>query len=312
VCSSDLPTATQSDRFAQLEEVLSQGDGSGLEGLLPGLFDAAAQLKADPLAEMERIYQLISAQCDPEKPGFNQAILDRARAELVRLQAGDAENLEIWKEMIRLSQIQFDAIYGRLGVKFDHALGESFYNPRLKEIVDELRRLGVAEESDGAMCIFFPDAPALKSAPFIVQKADGAFLYATTDLATILHRVEQWQPHEIIYITDARQQFHFRQLFAAAERWFTARGQKDKLPKLTHVYFGSILGEDGKPFKTRAGGTVKLEALLDEAEDRARAIVNEKNAELPESTRREIARVVGFGAVKYADLGQNQIGRAHV
>jgi arginyl-tRNA synthetase len=260
-------------------------------------------LQRDPIAELERLSKHVNQLCEQDA-----TLLDEARRELAKLQAGDAENLAIWKKMGELSQHQFDTVYARLGVRFDHALGESFYNPRLKAVVDELRCLGVAEEDQGAMCIFFRDHPELKkTAPFIIQKADGAFLYATTDLATILHRVEQWQPDEIIYVTDARQQLHFRQLFEAARRWFTARGELARLPKLTHVYFGSILGEDGKPFKTRAGDTVKLTELLDEAEERALAVVNEKNPELPETTRREIARVVGLGAVKYADLSQNRI-----
>jgi arginyl-tRNA synthetase len=165
----------------------------------------------------------------------------------------------------------------------------------------------VAEESDGALCIFFRDHPELKkAAPFIIQKADGAFLYATTDLATVLHRVEQWQPYEIIYVTDARQQLHFKQLFEASRRWFVAKGWTDKLPHFSHVTFGSVLGEDGKPFKTRSGDTVRLTELLDEAEERAFAVVTEKNPELPEAARKEIARVVGIGAVKYADLSQNR------
>ncbi len=261
-----------------------------------------AALAADPIAAMERMYRHVNELCEKDP-----AVLDEARRELAKLQSGDAENLAIWKRMGELSRHQFDTVYSRLGVKFDFTLGESFYNPRLKEIVDELRALNVAEESDGALCIFFRDHPELKkAAPFIVQKADGAFLYATTDLATVLHRVEQWQPDEIIYVTDARQQLHFKQLFEASRRWFAAKGWEKKLPHFSHVTFGSVLGEDGKPFKTRSGDTVRLTELLDEAEERAFEVVTEKNPELPESARKEIARVVGVGAVKYADLSQNR------
>jgi arginyl-tRNA synthetase len=273
-----------------------------------------ASLQADPLAEMERLYKAISAQCDPEKPGFNQATLDRARNELVKLQAGDPENLAIWREMIRLSQAQFEAIYGRLGVKFDHTLGESFYHPRLKAIVDELMRQGMAAESRGARAILSDGSGPPKDDPFlihkdgewipnpfIIQKSDGGFNYATTDLATLAYRIETWHADEIIYVTDGRQQLHFRQLFTAFRRWHPAA----KI-KLAHVWFGSILGEDGKPFKTRSGETIRLAELLDEAEERAFQLVSEKSPDAPEGQRREIARAVGISAVKYADLLPNR------
>lgn len=273
-----------------------------------------ALLAADPLAEMERIYKTVSSKCDPDKPDFDQATLDRARAELVKLQGGDAENLGIWREMIRLSQRQFDAIYGRLGVSFDHTYGESFYNSRLKGTVEELMQRGIATESRGAKAILsdgsFPqkDDPFLVHKdgewvpnPFIIQKQDGGFNYATTDLATIAFRVETWKAHEIIYVTDGRQQLHFRQLFATFRRWHL-----EAHTRLAHVWFGSILGEDGRPFKTRSGETIRLADLLDEAEERALVAVTEKSPELPENERREIARVIGIGAVKYADLLPNR------
>ena len=274
----------------------------------------AASLQADPLAEMERLYKTISAQCHPDKPGFNQTTLDRARNELVKLQAGDAENLAIWRDMIRLSQAQFQTIYGRLGVNFGHTLGESFYHPRLQAIVDELMRRSLATESRGARAILSDgsvppkDDPFLVHKegewipnPFIIQKSDGGFNYATSDLATLAYRLETWQADEIIYVTDGRQQLHFRQLFAAFKRW-----QPDSTSRLAHVWFGSILGEDGKPFKTRSGETIRLAELLDEAEERAFKLVSEKSPDLPEAARREIARVVGISAVKYADLLPNR------
>ena len=226
---------------------------------------------------------------------------DEAKAELVKLQQGDAENRAIWQKIIDLSKQEFEKTYRRLGVKFDQTLGESFYNPMLKDVVEELKRSGIARESEGAICIFFEDVPELKNAaPLIIQKADGGFLYGTTDMATLKHRIEQWHPGEIIYVTDARQQLHFKQVFAAARKWWK------KVPDLRHVYFGSILGEDGKPLKTRDGTPVKLSALLDEAEERALAVVTEKSPELPAETRKQIARAVGIGAVKYADLSQNR------
>jgi arginyl-tRNA synthetase len=271
-----------------------------------------AALKHDPVAEMERLYKLVHAASETDGQ-----VLEVARQELVKLQNGDAENLRIWREMIALSQRQFDEIYSRLGVKFDCTLGESFYNPRLKPLVDELCAEGIARESEGALAIFFDDIHQLKEQPALVRKSDGGFNYTTTDLATLAYRLETWQPDEIIYVTDGRQQLHFQQVFAAFRKWM--EGTASSVPqnsgqrrsaalqvKLAHVWFGSILGEDGKPFKTRSGETVKLVDLLDEAGERAFKIVSEKNPELPEVQRREVARVVGIGAVKYADLLPNR------
>jgi arginyl-tRNA synthetase len=271
-----------------------------------------AALKADPIAEMERLYKLVNAASEAD-----EKVLEEARQELVKLQGGDEENLRIWREMIALSQKQFDTIYSRLGVKFDFTLGESFYNPRLKPLVDELLARGLARESEGAIVIFFDDIPQLKERPALIRKNDGGFNYATTDLATLAYRLETWHPDEIIYVTDGRQQLHFQQVFTAFRKWKegtassvpqnSGQRQSAALPvKLAHVWFGSILGEDGKPFKTRSGETVKLSDLLDEAEERALKIVSDKNPDLPEAQRREIARVVGLGAVKYADLLPNR------
>ena len=271
----------------------------------------SAALQTDAIGEMERLYKKVSAECKE-----NPATLEAARQELVKLQSGDAENLKIWREMIALSQKQFDEIYSRLGVKFDVTLGESFYNDKLAPLVDELLQKGIARESEGAIAVFFDDNPQLKDKPALVRKSDGGFNYATTDLATLAYRLEKWNPDEIIYVTDGRQQLHFQQIFLAFKKWrmvdATPPSHKSgdeaspPLPKLAHVWFGSILGEDGKPFKTRSGETVKLADLLDEAEERAFKIVSDKNSELPEAQRKEIARVVGLGAVKYADLLPNR------
>ncbi len=272
------------------------------------------KLEVDPLEEMQRIYKLVGARCDPEKPGFDPTVLDRARSELVKLQAGDRENLEIWREMIRLSEAQFETIYERLGVKSDYTLGESFYNPQLKGVVEELMRCGVAIESRGAKAVFSDSSLPPKDDPFlihregqwvpnpfIIQKQDGGFNYATTDLATLAHRLGTWHADEVIYVTDGRQQLHFRQLFATFRRW-----HPEARMHLAHVWFGSILGEDGKPFKTRSGETVQLADLLNEAEERALTVVSEKSPGLAEAARRAIARVIGIGAVKYADLLPNR------
>lgn len=269
----------------------------------------ADTLKTDPIGEMERLYKLVNSASETD-----EKVLENARQELVKLQNGDEENLRIWREMIDLSEHQFDEIYGRLGVKFDHTYGESFYNPWLKETVQELRDKGIARETEGAIGIFSDGSLSQKEDPFLIQregewlpnpcliqKSDGGFNYATTDLATLRYRLQTWQPSEIAYVTDGRQQLHFRQIFAVFRRW-----HPEAKIKLAHVWFGSILGEDGKPFKTRSGDTVKLSELLDEAEERALKIVSEKNPELSEPDRKEIARVVGIGAVKYADLQQNR------
>ena len=266
-------------------------------------------LDADPLAEMERIYKLISARCKDDP-----ATLDAARAELVKLQGSDPENLCIWKEMIRLSEVQFAEIYSRLGVRFDVTHGESFYNPWLKEVVADLRQRCLARESEGAMCVFSDGTLPEKDDPFLIQrdgawvpvpaliqKEDGAANYTTTDLATLQYRLREWSPDEIVYVTDGRQQHHFRQLFAIFRRW-----KPDAQVRLAHVWFGSILSDGGKPFATRSGDTVKLAGLLDEAVERALALVSEKNPTLPETERRDIARIVGLGAVKYADLLPNR------
>jgi arginyl-tRNA synthetase len=253
-------------------------------------------LRIDPIGEMERLYRIVNQTCET-----NPAVLEAARLELVKLQSGDPVNLGIWREMIALSAGQFDAIYARLGVRFDHNLGESFYNPRLRGVVDKLASFGLAQESEGAMAVFFPEDAALKTHPALIRKSDGGFNYTTTDLATLEYRLEQWHPDEIVYVTDGRQQLHFQQLFAIFRRWYP-----QARVRLEHVWFGAILGEDGRPFKTRSGDTIKLADLLDEAEQRAFQVVSEKNPNLGEAERREIARIVGVGAVKYADLLPNR------
>ena len=264
-------------------------------------------LERDAIAELERLYKLVTAECEADV-----ARIEAAKQELVKLQAGDSENLGIWREMQRLSQIQFDELYGRLGVKFDHTFGESFYNPWLNEIVKDLLARGIAKESEGAVGVFSDGTLPPKEDPFLVnrdgewvadpalvRKSDGGFNYTTTDLATLDYRLKTWSPDEILYVVDDRQGPHFKKLFLAFARW---QPEAARRVKLVHIGFGKILGEDGRPFKTRSGDTVKLGDLLDEAEERALQLVTEKNPELPEAQRKEIARVVGLGAVKYADL----------
>lgn len=257
------------------------------------LLDRAA-FERDPLAEMERIYKAIQAQTKTDP-----AIAARAREELAKLQKGDADNTALWHEFMAVSRRTFERVYARLNVSFDYWLGESFYNPQLAGVVQELQEKGLAKLSEGAICVFYDDVPELANTPFLIQKQDGAFLYATTDLATLKYRAETFHADRVIYVVDNRQQLHFKQLFAAARRW----GLK---MSMEHVGFGTILGDDGKPIKTREGEPIKLEALLDEAEERAQAIARSKNPDLSEADLARIAHVVGMGAVKYADLMQNR------
>ncbi len=257
---------------------------------------AAARMQGDPLAELERLYKEVNQACESDP-----AVLESARQELVKLQQGDPENLALWRRMRDVSKEQFEIIYRRMGIQFDQTLGESFYRDRLAGVVADLRAKGLAKESEGAIVVFFDDDPELKAHPAIILKRDGASNYTTTDLATLDHRLREWAPDEIVYVTDGRQQLHFRQLFAIFRRC-----HPEAEVDLRHVWFGSILGEDGKPFKTRSGEVIKLADLLDEAEDRAYRVVSDKNPGLSEAVKREIARVVGIGAIKYADLLPNR------
>ena len=226
----------------------------------------------------------------------------QTQAETAKLHANDAENLALWHEFMPYCLEDIDRIYRRLGVRFDHTLGESFYHAMLPGVVEELRRRGIAQESQGAICVFVEGQPV----PMIVQKQDGAFLYATTDLATIRYRMEQWRPDAILYVVDHRQSMHFQQLFGAA-RLLGYDGLE-----LQHISFGTVLGKDGRPFKTRAGDTVGLEGLLDEAVFRAAKIVAGNDDTMPDGPelspeqRACVAETVGIAALKYADLSQNR------
>jgi len=270
----------------------------------------AKALKESPINEFERLYKKAHNLSES-----NPDILATVRKELALLQAGDPENTKIWKQISDLSLAEFNKTYKRLGVTFDHYLGESFYHPMLGAVVEELKQSGIAEVSEGAICIFSRNDPELKNAaPMMIQKSDGAYLYATTDLAAARHRLSEWQANEVLYITDSRQQLHFRQLFSAVNRWLAYRktpGTTGDVPHprppfLKHIIFGSILGADKKPIKTRSGEPVKLADLLDEAETRAMQIIREKNPDLSKDEQLRAARILGIGALKYADLCQNR------
>ncbi|RPJ33606.1 MAG: arginine--tRNA ligase [Verrucomicrobiaceae bacterium] len=267
-----------------------------------------AALEADPITELVRVYRDVNAATKQDP-----AVLETCKAELVKLQAGDAENLAIWQKCIELSKLGLEKIYQVLDVKFDHWLGESYYNGRLPGLVEEFLEKGLARESNGAVCIFSDGTKKPEEDPFmvhreegwtdnpaIIRKADGGFLYATTDLATLEYRIDQWQADQVWYVVGVPQQLHFRQIFEAAARW-------GKTGDFRHVAFGSILGEDRKLMKTRTGDNVQLSEVLTEAVERAAKIISEKSPDLQGAEAAEVARIVGIGAVKFAELSQGRL-----
>ena len=251
--------------------------------------------------DLEEYYK--SAQ---ELYASNSSFAQLGRKCVVSFQKGDPKVIKLWGEIVELSRREIYPIYEKLNVvlRKEDERGESFYKDMLADVVAELKKKGLAVESEGAMCVFppgFKDKEG-KPLPLIVQKSDGAYLYATTDLAAIRYRVDKLKADKIIYVTDARQSLHFQMVFAVAKM----AGWVSENVELAHVTFGSVLGEDGKPFKTREGENVKLADLLDEAKEKAETIVNEKNPDLPVEQKRRIAEVVGIGAVKYADYTNNR------
>ena len=255
------------------------------------LLDKSA-IEADPIPELLRIYREVNA-----KQKDDAELAEACREELVKLQGGDMENLAIWEKTIEVSKIGLQKIYDRLDIEFDYWLGESFYNSQLAPLVDELLAAGIAEESNGAICVFFPDDEKMADKPAIIRKSDGGFLYATTDLATIDYRINELKADAAWYVVGAPQQLHFDQIFEISKR----RGQN---ADLKFIPFGSILGKDRKMLRTRSGDTVQLADVLDEAVERAYQIVDEKNPDFSEKEKRDIAEVIGIGSVKYAELSQ--------
>jgi arginyl-tRNA synthetase len=268
-----------------------------------------AAYKKDPVHELARLYKLVYShfkmkseddENDPDDP-----IREACRQETAKLHAGDAENVALWKQFMPHCYDLLNRVYRRLDIHFDHTLGESFYNPLLPGVVKSLRDKGLAIESQGAVVVPLGEGEP----PAMVQKRDGAFTYTTTDLATIQYRMENWHPDAILYVVDFRQAFHFKSFFGVARRW-----GYDKV-QLEHVSFGSVLGPDKRPMKTREGDLIGLEELLDEAVTKAlKVVVENAKAEaqvidetaLDRDGARLIAEVVGPGAVKYADLCQNR------
>jgi arginyl-tRNA synthetase len=260
---------------------------SALRAELAGLKSKVAVVDEDP-----ELSQLAAAHSDIGK----QVLLETAR-----LHAGDPTNIELWREILPSCLAEIEVMYKRLGVTFDNTLGESFYHDRLQGVVTDLEAKGLARKSDGAVCVFLEG----NDVPMIVQKQDGAFLYSTSDLATIQYRMSEWRPDAILYVVDHRQSLHFEHLFAVARLWGYPNVE------LQHIGFGTVLGDDGRPFKTRSGKSVVLSGLLDEAVERAYAIVSQNDDGRPqpmlsEADRKNVAERVGIGGIKYADLAHNR------
>jgi arginyl-tRNA synthetase len=262
--------------------------------LIANLQDKIGDAGDAKLADLEAFYVEAKKRFDAD-PDFQA----RARQNVVKLQGGDPATRRLWELLVAKTREHYLPIYRRLGVLLtpEHERGESFYNDRLAGVVEELKAKGIAVESDGATVVFVEGYEN----PLIIEKTGGGYLYGTTDLAAIKFRVEELKADRVIYFVDARQSQHFAQVFATARKagWIDGRS-------LEHAAFGTMLGPDGKPFKTKTGGTVKLKDLLDEGEQRAYALVSEKNPALPEEQRRSIAAKVGIGAIKYADLAKDR------
>jgi arginyl-tRNA synthetase len=248
-----------------------------------------AALAADPISELERLYVK-----SYERAKEDEAWMDAARRELVKLQQGDHENRSLWRTFVELSLGEFNRVYARLGVSFDLVRGESFYQDHLLRTVELLDEKGLLETSEGALVVKLEED---KLPLCIVRKSDGGFNYATTDIATVLQRVEEFAPERVLYITDERQQLHFKQFFTVCRRLGVTT-------PLVHIWFGLMRLPEGT-FSTRQGNVIKLERLLDEAESRALEMVRTSSPDMPEAHQRAVARAVGIGAVKYADLSQN-------
>jgi arginyl-tRNA synthetase len=279
--------------------------------------DAAYQ--ADPVRELARLYihvRNLAKVVGDEDEGTGD-VMETCRQETAKLHAGDPENVALWQQFMPACLAMLQPIYDRLDVKIDVTLGESFYNPMLPGIVDDLLNKGIAVESNGAVVVpnakgIVPTEEQMKTEepPALIRKRDGAFTYTTTDLATIKHRVDTWKPDAMLYVVDARQALHFKTLFANATRWGYSNVD------FKHVAFGSILGKDKKPFKTRDGGTIELASLLDEAaalglQRYEQSLADRKEhghdvADLTDADKKEIAEAIGYGAVKYADLSGNR------
>ena len=246
----------------------------------------------DPIGELERIYVLFS-----DKAKKDPALEDEAREELKKLQLGNEDNQKLWKEFIDISLKEYNKVYERLDVNFDYYYGESFYNDMMPSVLEELKKKNIAREDQGALVVFFEDD---KLPPAIVQKKDGSFLYTTSDLATMKFRKNELKVDEAVYLTDDRQQNHFKQVFEIGKML----GEPYDYKK-THIVFG-IMRFGDQIFSSRSGNTIRLVDLLDEAKKQVKKVINEKNPNIPEEEKEKIAETIGSGAIKYFDLSQNR------
>ena len=246
----------------------------------------------DPIGELERIYVLFS-----DKAKKDPALEDEAREELKKLQLGNEDNQELWKEFIDISLKEYNKVYERLDVNFDYYYGESFYNDMMPSVLEELKKKNIAREDQGALVVFFEDD---KLPPAIVQKKDGSFLYTTSDLATMKFRKNELKVDEAVYLTDDRQQNHFKQVFEIGKML----GEPYDYKK-THIVFG-IMRFGDQIFSSRSGNTIRLVDLLDEAKKQVKKVIDEKNPNIPEKEKEKIAETIGSGAIKYFDLSQNR------
>ncbi len=291
-----------------IEYMIDVGAQTRLEDTSAG----GLELVIPQIRDLNTFYQQAKAKFDNATD-----FATRARNRVVKLQGGDQQTIDLWHELVDISKAHFELAYEQLNIQLTDAdiRAESFYNDQLPGVVRELEEKGLAKVSEGAVCVFVPGFVNEEGQPLplIVRKSDGGYLYATTDLAALKYRVENLQAQRIIYVTDARQKQHFAMVFKTAELagWVKpgdgAVSAHLFAARLDHVPFGTVLGEDGKPFKTRSGDTVKLADLLEEAHQRALTVVTQKNSELPEGERNDIAHAVGIGAIKYTDLCNDRI-----
>ena len=296
----------EADAAAQrAKDALGTAEQSQQKAAKKSVASADRRLQSARAAVVGALQKVDAVESDPvwaeraqAHPDIDQAVLE----ETAKLHRGDKENLSLWEEFLPHCKDEINRVYDRLDVEFDHTLGESFYHHQLQGVVEKLREAGLAQDSDGAVCVFLEEFDA----PMIVQKQDGAYLYATTDLATLQYRLAEFDPSEILYVVDTRQSEHFDKLFAVADQF----GLEDV--KLVHVNFGTVLGEDGKPMKTRSGSLIGLESLLDGAVDRAKQVVCDPNRlasfdpPMDQSEQEMIAEVIGIGAIKFADLSHHR------
>jgi arginyl-tRNA synthetase len=271
--------------------------------LIEHLIDSGWKLEAGKsIGDLNVLYQEAKKRFDADE-GF----AERARQRVVALQGGDTETRALWQALVTASRQYFTEVYGRLDVSLqdEDARGESSYNDALQDTIDELSQKGLTQKDQGATVVYLPDFVGRddKPLPLIIQKSDGGYLYATTDLACLRYRIRQLHADRVIYVTDARQSQHFAMVFKTAE----LAGWLDHSVTLEHVPFGSVLGEDGKPFKTRSGEIVRLIELIEEAERRALKVVSDKNPDLDAAQQQEVAKTVGVGAIKYADLSSDRV-----